>query len=77
MDETLGKDARIGKLLAAALDGRLTDAQAEELAALDRRLGRLAWLAVSHERGSPIDHHQPGLCLSEHRDGDLSGRDAF
>ena len=39
-------EARLGGLLAAALDGILTDVQAEELAAVDHELGKLAWLAA-------------------------------
>jgi transposase len=47
MDDRISKDARLRKLLAAALDGSLTDAQAEELAALDAKLRKLAFLAAA------------------------------
>lgn len=47
MDEIFRKDARIRALVAAALEGSLTDAQAEELAALDEALQKLAWLAAA------------------------------
>jgi len=47
MESSSGKDARIRKLLAAALDGRLTDAQAEKLAAVDVKLRKLAFLATA------------------------------
>jgi hypothetical protein len=48
MDDRIGKDAKAKTLVAAALDGTLTDAQAAELAALDRRIQKLAWLAAAH-----------------------------
>jgi transposase len=47
MDDGIGKDARIRMLVAAALEGRLTDAQAGELAKLDRNLIKLAFLAAA------------------------------
>ena len=47
MDIESCKDVRIRELLAAALDGRLSDAQAEELAALDAGLRKLAFLAAA------------------------------
>jgi len=47
MDDRISKDARLRRLLAAALDGSLTDAQAEELAALDSNLRKLAFLAAA------------------------------
>ena len=46
MDDRISKDARVAVLLAAALEGRLSDAQAEELARLDRDLIKLAILAA-------------------------------
>jgi hypothetical protein len=48
MDDRIGKDAEAKSLVAAALDGTLTDAQAADLAALDRRIQKLAWLAAAH-----------------------------
>lgn len=47
MDNRISKDARVRYLLTAALEGSLTENEAEELAGLDRRLGTLAWLAVA------------------------------
>jgi len=47
MDAKIKANERIGRLLAAALDGTLTDEQAEELAKADRDLLKLAWLAVA------------------------------
>jgi hypothetical protein len=47
MDDQISKDATAAMLVAAALEGTLTDAQAEQLAALDRTLQKLAWLAAA------------------------------
>ena len=47
MDAGISTDARIAKLITAALDGALTDAQAEQLAQVDRDLLKLAWLAAA------------------------------
>jgi hypothetical protein len=47
MDERIRQNAQLASLLAAALDGTLTDAQAEQLAALDATLLKLAWLAAA------------------------------
>jgi len=47
MDSGISRDARIRALVAAALDGRLSDAQAQELAQLDRHLIKLAFLAAA------------------------------
>jgi hypothetical protein len=47
MDGGISKDARIRMLVSAALEGHLTDAQAEELAKLERELLKLAFLAAS------------------------------
>lgn len=47
MDDGISKDARIRMLVAAALEGTLTDPQAEELAELDRDLIKLAFLAAA------------------------------
>jgi hypothetical protein len=47
MDDGISKDARVRMLVTAALEGRLTDPQAEELAKLDRHLVKLAFLAAS------------------------------
>ena len=47
MNEAIDKDVRIRSLLAAALGGTLTERQAEELAALDAGLAKLAWLAAA------------------------------
>jgi transposase len=46
MDATMAGNERIRELLAAALDGQLSDEQAEELAGVDRRLVKLAFLAA-------------------------------
>jgi transposase len=46
MENGIGTDARVQALLTAALDGRLSDRQAEELAHLDRDLIKLALLAA-------------------------------
>ncbi len=43
MDGRIGKDAKGKALVAAALEGRLTDGQAEQLVALDPALQKLAW----------------------------------
>ncbi len=42
MDGQISKDAMAAVLVAAALEGTLTDAQAEQLAALDPALQKLA-----------------------------------
>ena len=47
MDAEIARNQRIGELLAAALDGRLTEEQAEELARVDQALQKLAWLAAA------------------------------
>ena len=47
MDARINASKRIRELLAAALDGTLTDPQAEELAKADRDLLKLAWLAAA------------------------------
>ena len=47
MDERIGRDARLAGLLAAALDGALTEAQAEGLATIEPALLTLAWLAAA------------------------------
>ena len=47
MDDGISKDARIRMLVAAALEGSLTDPQAEALATLDRNLIKLAFLAAA------------------------------
>jgi transposase len=47
MDARIGGNQRIGELLAAALEGQLSDAQAEEMAAFDRDLVKLAFLAAA------------------------------
>ncbi len=47
MDDGISKDARIRALVAAALEGSLTDRQAEELARLDRNLIKLVFLATA------------------------------
>jgi hypothetical protein len=47
MDAPIRTDARVAKLLLAALDGTLSEKQARQLAALDEDLGQLAWLAAA------------------------------
>jgi len=47
MDTRISTDARLATLIEAALDGTLTDAQAEQLAAVDRHLIKLAFLAAA------------------------------
>jgi len=47
MDDQASKEAQLQSLLAAALDGTLTDEQAQQLAEADTDLVKLAWLAVS------------------------------
>jgi hypothetical protein len=47
MDDGISKDARIRMLVTAALEGSLTDPQAEALAKLDRNLIKLAFLAAA------------------------------
>ena len=47
MDDGISKDAKAKTLLAAALEGSLSDAQAAELAVLDPTIQKLAWLAAS------------------------------
>ena len=47
MDARINASQRIHELLTAALDGTLTDAQAEELAAIDHDVAKLAWLAAA------------------------------
>jgi hypothetical protein len=44
---SLTGDARIATLITAALDGTLTEEQAEQLASIDDEPGTLAWLAVA------------------------------
>jgi hypothetical protein len=67
MDGQICKDATAATLVAAALEGRLTDAQAEQLAALDPTLQKLAWLAAAQRiaelkgklNGPPVDPATP------------------
>jgi len=47
MDTKISADARIAALIAATLDGTLTEEQAEQLASVDDELGKLAWLAAA------------------------------
>ena len=47
MDAKVAGNERIRELLAAALDGQLSDEQAGELARVDERLQKLAWLAAA------------------------------
>ena len=47
MDGRISTDARIVVLIAAALDGTLTEEQAEQLAAVDRDLIKLAFLVAA------------------------------
>jgi transposase len=47
MDDRIHANERIRTLLAAALEGTLTDAQAEQLAVVDTSVQKLAWLAVA------------------------------
>jgi hypothetical protein len=47
MDAKIAGNERIRELLAAALDGQLSDEQAGELARVDERLQKLAWLAAA------------------------------
>jgi len=47
MDERIRTDARVAMLVIAALDGKLTDEQAEEIAALDDALVKLVILAAA------------------------------
>jgi transposase len=47
MDARISTDKRVATLITAALDGTLTDAQAEQLAAIDRDLIKLAFLATA------------------------------
>lgn len=47
MDGRISKDARVRALVTAALEGKLTDSGAGELAALDRNLIKLAFLAAA------------------------------
>ena len=47
MEFTIAKDGTPEALVLAALEGTLTEEQAEQLAALDANLSKLAWLAAS------------------------------
>ena len=47
MDTKISTDARIAALITAALDGALSEEQAEQLAGVDGELGKLAWLAAA------------------------------
>jgi len=63
MDARIKANERIGVLL-AALDGTLTDAQAEELAAIDRDIIKLAFLATAKrvaEQNAKINELQAKL----------------
>jgi transposase len=58
MDARISTDAQIARLITAALDGTLTEEQAEQLAAVDHDLSKLAWLAVAKrvaEQNARID----------------------
>ena len=67
MNGGIGKDAKVKRLVAAALEGTLDDRQAEELARLDVGLQKLAWLAAAKRiaelkvklNGSRIDPSTP------------------
>ncbi len=47
MDTKISTDKRAATLITAARDGTLTDEQAEQLAAIDRDLVKLAFLAAA------------------------------
>ena len=47
MDVANGTDARVQVLVTAALDGTLTEQQADELAHVDPDLQKLAWMAAA------------------------------
>ena len=47
MDTRISTNARIATLITAALDGTLTEQQAEQLAGVGDELGKLAWLAAA------------------------------
>ena len=47
MDARISTDERSATLITAALDGTLTEAQAEQLAGVDEELSKLAWLAAA------------------------------
>ena len=47
MDAKISTDAQVAALVLAALEGTLSDRQAEELAGIDAALGKLAWLAAA------------------------------
>ncbi len=64
MDRGISKDAVAKVLVAAALEGTLTDEQAEQLAGLDPALQKLAWLATAKriaEQNSQITELQSNL----------------
>ena len=52
----IGKDGEAKKLVIAALEGKLTDKQAEQLAALDPELQKLAWLAAAKRIAEQNSH---------------------
>jgi transposase len=56
MDDSIGTDAKAKKLVLAALEGRLTDKQAEQLAALDPELQKLAWMAAAKRIAEQNSH---------------------
>ena len=47
MDASIPANERLRQLLTAALDGTLTEDQADQLAGVDRDLARLAWMAAA------------------------------
>ncbi len=73
MDGRIGKDATAATLVTATLEGTLTDGQAEQLAALDPALQKLAWLAAA-QRIAEQDARicEQGTCIAELK-GKLNG----
>lgn len=77
MDAAIRKDAHLAGLLTAALEGRLSEAQADELAAIEPRLLRLAWLAAAQriaEQTQALAERTRALAERDARIAQLEGR---
>ncbi len=77
MDGQISKDATAAMLVAAALEGTLSDAQAEQLAALDPTLQKLAWLAAAQriaEQDTRIAEQDTRICEQDTCIAELTGK---
>ena len=77
MDERIGKDAHLAGLVAAALDGTLSESQAKEMAVIEPALLTLAWLAAAQriaEQNARLVEQNALIAEQEARIARLEGR---